>query len=672
MHDIPHAVLSERFQEHMQGRLLKSAVFMTFRFEPDFFEQEVLPVVLPDMPLSHVPAIRLLFLEEALKSLADHVAVYYDRSALVAGAQSAKLDVRRIAISHTTGCFHPKNVLLLTESAEPDAAGRREQRLTVATLSANLTRRGWWENVEVCHIEEITDGARCSIRDDLLDLIKRVKAASPAGTSHEALDEVRAFARRLIAPRRTTDDTRFPRLYTGGQTVVDFMSDVVEDRLDGLCLEVVSPYFDQNDAAPLRALCDRFRPREVRVFLPRAEDESAQCNQAVFDAVLEIDHVHWARLPAELLSAGKNEQVKRRTVHAKVYRFFHPSRRYEAFLVGSVNLTTAAHSKSGNFETAFLLESEPKRVPGWWLDVDRKKPPAFLGCDGEDASMATTALSIRYDWAHGTAAAYWDAGTPPGMLSVGAQGAPLFEIATLVPRDWTPLPKDAARALTRILESTSFLTVMEDGGTPATILVQEEGMAHKPSILLSLTAADILRYWALLTPEQRAAFLDARMGAIPEALAQLGIDGHPLAQTQSSIFDTFAGIYHAFGALEQFVVDALQAGRVKEAEYRLLGKKYDSLPSLIERVQKQPDETDLVSRYVMVLCAKQLVRRVERDASEFRERHASAFRALKAQIARAERVRDQLSFGTADERVAFLEWFERWFLTRAEPQAEVV
>src|SRR5688500_13427897 len=114
--NIPRAVLSEHFQQMLAGRRLRSAVFLTFRFEPDFFEQEVLPVLL-DVPLSHVPDVRLLQLEDALRATERHVAVYYDRGALAPGGQSAKLDVQRVGISYPTGVFHPKNVLLLTETA---------------------------------------------------------------------------------------------------------------------------------------------------------------------------------------------------------------------------------------------------------------------------------------------------------------------------------------------------------------------------------------------------------------------------------------------------------------------------------------------------------------------------------------------------------------------------
>src|SRR5215475_9402681 len=156
MADIPHAVLSEQLEEAVGGRRLLAAVFLTFRFDPGFFEQEVLPVLL-NVPFSHVAAIRLVQLDDALKSVPDGVAVYYDQNGLVPEADSGRLDVRRIAVRHRTGIFHPKNVFALVEDAEADEEGYRARSLIVACLSANLTRTGWWENVEVCHTEEIAE-----------------------------------------------------------------------------------------------------------------------------------------------------------------------------------------------------------------------------------------------------------------------------------------------------------------------------------------------------------------------------------------------------------------------------------------------------------------------------------------------------------------------------------
>src|SRR5262245_45026098 len=153
MADIPHAVLSEQFQEHMQGRRLRSAVFLTYQFDSGFFEQDILPVFV-DIPLSHAVPIRLVQLEDALREVAGQVAVYYDSNGLVVSdAGSAKLDIRRIPVQHRTGIFHAKNVFLLVEEVEPDENGFHARTLLIGSLSANLTRSGWWENVECCQIE---------------------------------------------------------------------------------------------------------------------------------------------------------------------------------------------------------------------------------------------------------------------------------------------------------------------------------------------------------------------------------------------------------------------------------------------------------------------------------------------------------------------------------------
>jgi hypothetical protein len=83
--DIPHAVLSEHFQDRMKGRRLRAAVFLTYQFDPGFFEQEILPVLV-DVPLSHAVAIRLVQLEDALRAIPGQVAVYYDANASSRGS----------------------------------------------------------------------------------------------------------------------------------------------------------------------------------------------------------------------------------------------------------------------------------------------------------------------------------------------------------------------------------------------------------------------------------------------------------------------------------------------------------------------------------------------------------------------------------------------------------
>src|SRR5687768_18163569 len=93
---IQQQVLSEAFQSASQGWTLRSAVFLTFRFDPAFFEQEVLPVFF-DISLSQVQQARVLHLADALRT-SGPIAVYYDRRALEPGSGPARTDFQRIGI----------------------------------------------------------------------------------------------------------------------------------------------------------------------------------------------------------------------------------------------------------------------------------------------------------------------------------------------------------------------------------------------------------------------------------------------------------------------------------------------------------------------------------------------------------------------------------------------
>lgn len=675
MAEIPRAVLSEHFQDRLAGRRLVAAVFLTFRFDPGFFEQEILPVFL-DVTVSHATPIKLVQLEDALRSVPGNIAVYYDQNGLVAGAAGARLDVKRIPVRHRTGIFHPKNVFALVEDAEPDEAGRRGRALLFSSLSANLTQAGWWENVEVCHTEEIHEGEPTRLRDDAVGFLERLerRVGDKAAQGHGALRTIRDFLRGAIQrTHRTTDGTLHTHFFDGGSPFPEFLKQLTGSALDGMNLEILSPYFDAGpESIPLRALQETFRPREVRVFLPRKDSGEALCTDGLYDWVRSQRNTSWANLPKDLLRGGKGDDVRQRTVHAKVYRFFSAQPKREILFVGSVNLTSPAHQNGGNLETGFLVEVPTPRRPDWWLESHDKKPRAFEP-SAEDEGTATsggTRLSLRYFWNTGEADALWDDSTASPRLIVQRQGVTLFEVDALPPGGWTPLPQRACEAMEGVLRSTSLLTVLAPGKEPALLLVQEEGMSHRPSLLFDLSPAEILRYWSLLTADQRAAFLDARAPelALRGEGAALVARYAPLAEIDT-LFDRFAGIFHAFGCLERSVREALHEGKEREATYRLFGRKYDSLGSLLARVAKDDAEGkgELIEHYVIALCARQIVQEIRQEHRDFFVEHAAETRELQAQLDLVEPLRARLAARNPERMGPFLEWFERWFLRRAAP-----
>ncbi len=671
MAEIPRAVLSEQLQECMKGRRLLSAVFLTYKFDPGFFEQEVLPVLL-DVPLSHATAIRLVQLEDVLRSLPGQIAVYFDANGIVTDAGSAKLDVRRIPVQHRTGIFHPKNVFLLVEDEGPAKETPPVRTLIVAAMSANLTRAGWWENVEVCHVEQITEDERTPLRDDLAIFLTGLRRRAVSGAEHAALDDMLALLRNTEQRvKRSVHGHLLTRFYAGRESVADFLERVAGAHLQNTCLEIISPYFDDaSDSPPLTALRERFHPKEVRVFLPRAATGEGLCRKELYDSVRAIPGVRWGLLPKDFLRLGPSADAGERFVHAKVYRFFTQTPKREIYFVGSVNLTSAAHQFGGNVESGFLVDLIPSRRPEFWQSPDDHKPTEFRVQTEDEGRIGGggSRLVLRYHWDSNCAEAFWDDSTVSPLLRLEARGIELGHAGPLAARNWADLGSDFAGRLRLILDETSLVTVMGDGERPTILLVQEEGMSHKPSLFMRLSVADILRYWSLLKPEQRAAFLEARAPEL--AIGSQGTDlvtRARLVPDGESLFDRFAGIFHAFSCLERSVREALDENNRREATYRLFGKKYDSLGSLLDKVVSDKDAGDTVDQYVTILCARQLCRAIATSYPDFWHDHRSDAKELQARFEGGAAIRKRLVVKDPKSMPGFLDWFDSWFLRRAEP-----
>ena len=668
---IPHAVLSEQLQERIGGRRIVAAVFLSFQFDPGFFEQEILPVLL-DVPLSHAKLVRLIQLDDSLRACAGKVAVYYDANALVGGADSAKLDVRRIPIRVETGVFHPKNVLLLLEKPEADDEGHRVRSLLIGAMSANITRAGWWENVEACHFEEIAEDENTRLKDDLLDLLRDLRRRAPEGIEHEAVEEVIGFLRATgQRVNRVSGDRLLPHFYSGRESFPDFLDRVAGGRIRGSYLEIISPFLDNaSNSKPLKELIERFKPKEVRLLLPRARSGEAACRKDLYDSIRKMSqtmNVHWGKITGAILSGGKAESASERFIHAKVYRFFTQKPKQEICFIGSANLTNAAHQRGGNWETGLLVEVDCPQMPDFWLALEEKRPENFHSqSEADTSSSGGSPLVLRYSWSRRVAEAFWDADETSPSLLLMARGVQLGNVRPLRSKKWTQLGEDFSRQLAKLLVETSFVEVHGFGKMPVLLLVLEDGMSQKPSLLQTLSVADILRYWTLLTPAQRSAFIEARTPDL--ALCPEGSDlvaRIKIKLEQETFFDRFAGFFHSFGCLDREVRVQLSEGRDAEAAYRVFGKKYDSLGTLIDRVVSDDGMKDDVDRYVILLCAQQLLHELKSHFPDFWKVHLRDADELNAALVQGQQVRNRLIAKDPNEMTTFLDWFDKWFIKRA-------
>ena len=678
---LPEAVLSRRLAEAVRGRRVRSAVFTTFNFDPGFFELQVLPLLF-SQSFSQVDKVRLLQLEDALRGV-DHISVYYDRDALSQDAEPARLDYRRIDVRRTTGVFHPKLAFLLLDEPEEPGEGadltQRPQSLLVACLSANLSRAGWWENVECAHIEEVNDGgrspARVPYRRDLLAILRRIRACAAEDDDHRALDAVRAFLLQRVSTERFVNASAGGRWYTrlfGGEGRLDLADWLEELRLGGLGwnLEVISPYFDSHGAAPLKKLIDVVKPRETRVHLPRGADGSALVTAEAYEAATALDGVRWAELPDSIMrrsGGASGERLAPRRVHAKVYRFWRQGRRGggDVVLVGSVNCTSPAHrhSGTGNLEAAFLVDISDQKMPGrWWLEPLERDAKRFVESAPNEADgldHPPFGVSIRFHWGQGTLEVRLESEMTLPIEVEDVSGRRLFTINRSDAERWCDCDENAAQAVRESLASSSFV-VMRRGDTRWRVLVREEGMAHRPSILSELNSDEILEYWSLLSAEERAAFIEVHV-AFDEEIEGLPVTANDALAAGDTLFDRFAGVFHAFGCLRRNIEKALADGRYEEVEIRLLGAKYDSLPELLRKTLECEDG-DPVLGYVTFLTAKQLRDSLARRDWEFFRGRKPLVRKLDRLIAAGIGRRDTiLPIDDAQSR-AFLEWFEPVFL----------
>ena len=144
------------------------------------------------------------------------------------------------------------------------------------------------------------------------------------------------------------------------------------------------------------------------------------------------------------------------------------------------------------------------------------------------------------------------------------------------------------------------------------------------------------------------------------------IEGIPAAERNplragDTLFDRFAGVFHAFGCLRRNIEKALEDERHEEAEMRLLGAKYDSLPELLRKTLEREDG-DPVLGYVTFLTAKQLRDSLTKRDRRFFQERKPLVRKLDQLIATGIERRDTIFPNDDSQSRAFLEWFEPVFL----------
>lgn len=675
------AVVSQNLLDRICDRRVIAAVFTTFTFEPEFFELEVIPLLLKQqLAYSIDERVKQLMVREHLRESALPIDVYYDLPMYrESGSASPEMEYGCHGVLHPIGAFHGKVCMILVE--EPGGG----ESLLLGAGSNNLTRAGWWDNVECLHWEELAP--RCygiKLRNILLEdiaLLETHRYPSPEG------GDATALIRQYLETTRCAQVA--PLHYFGlssGRQRRSF-PDYILTKPRPLAahsnwnMEIISPFFADD---PLNAEHEFFLERGVKqitILLPRDENRVALCQESYYEAVNGAPGLQWADWSESLKSTLGLSGNHFRRLHAKIYHFY---RRGEAWVfVGSINFSHKA--LWDNIEAGFLLRlpksqpmleplSENIHIPGFIKPEDLLPGAAA----DDDTQTRYPVVQICYDWLSGeltgrvgaTGDEFSGKDEQVSLQVLGSEAETIIEpwlLQTQVSRYEADLS-----LLRESLRHGSLMEIIgewrsgQDKDKPFPrhrVLVQQQNWTHKPLDMPNLTPAQILAIYAGMSTERRQLLLSnerIRQLLLRNEGGELKLDMQDRQSDQ--FFSEYAEIFNAFRRLRARMESALKNKHPNELDYYLTGTGVDSLPTLLDKAEDAAEQEvtlSPVSAYLILLCVEELYREpafADRpQVAGLRKRAESAIKALEGgDDIRLERHDDK-------QRAAFFRWFREQF-----------
>ena len=626
---------------------VEAAVFTTYTFVPDFFEENVLPLLFGIEGRGRTR----LRVQTNSRLRSTPVALFYDMTTQPRGGGEYRY--QWVPVKVDRGIFHPKITIV-----GGTRKGSGEAGVLVCVASANLTRQAWGRNEEVAGTFWVKTEAQ---RDELLALLdfldRHAERAAIAGKGEapadviEALPRVRALVSSLEGlAGRPKGYPRFRCFGLGRAGEVQPAAVITPGRRWWDYLTAFSPYWSNREDC--EALAKGFRARNCwLVPAPRASGHPVRLG---FDAGGDV---------TEHAVVGES---LRRFRHAKLYlaegRFL--GIRRARVTVGSVNFTTGALGVGGrapvNVEAVVAYDIKPRQVSRIVPELGEMPDGVEAESEGisedEDRPMPFV-IYVTYDW---TAREYRvrltdvrgakdfvvvlpgagehriDAGDQVIRSESGPRGSRDFSVRYLyTPADGTPEAETAHGLITEL-----GLDQSDHRYTPA--LKLEEFFAS----WLRPDPDDVHDKLAGKAPDDEE---EDSTGALE------GISDAPVDQLDATnLFET----YRALRELEQNHLTGED-----EAEQRGLAREYlvsrpDSVDQLVRLLERQ--QTNRGVRLALLLeCARLFKDHGGGDLGGAAERAAERIEAA-VSAARAE-VLDELR---ASERVGrsaeeTLSWFER-------------
>ena len=667
------AVISERLLDLIDSREVVAAVFTTFTFEPEFFELEIIPLLLnQEAAYSSDERVKRFMVRENLREAGLPIEVFYDFQMFRRnGDSSPDMEYECHGVNLKDRAFHGKINMVLVRDPET-----RNETLLFGAGSNNLSRAGWWDNIECQHWVEIESGTSprkfINILQEEIEYLDDYRSFRST-IENSALNYVSDFLSRCRA-----SNSAEPIHYFGLSSPQNryLFTDFLKRKKGPLAaynnwnLEIISPFFaDDANNNEYQTFFD-MGVENIKLFLPFDDEDNALCQDEYYQHIVKQDLIDWAQWKEKVsVSLGLNGDYFRR-LHAKVYHFY--NKRQSWVFVGSVNFTYKAFYE--NSEAGFLTNlnrSGPllENIPESKI-IDKFEPPEDYvpGSETEnDNENNYPEIHLKFDWVNKTLVGRTARREIYEISILGAEGGQVIDGWTIqYKEDVYDKPTDKLQELLKngsLVKIKGIYKKKDKSFTEHFVLLQQTGWSHKPLNLPELSAAQILAIYSGMNPERRQLMLiDAKIRELVLSSQAGELTVHDEDRIIEQFFSEYAEIFSAFTKFRARLEEALLNKKFNEVDYYLTGSGVDSLVSLVVRTKEVSTDNralNTVSRYLILLSALEIYR-----LDDFSNRP-------NVEIERSKLVEDiyllkkdeqlVLEDNSLKNRVKFFTWFEEEF-----------
>jgi HKD family nuclease len=601
-------ILKKRLQELINDRPVQAGLFYTFNFDPRFFENYIMPLLVPDQQFVNNDITNNIVWRRLYKDgRVPPVTVYFDQDAkTLTNGPMLSYEIRGVSMpgkEKKKGNFHPKNSFILVLNED----GTHE--LIVITGSNNITQSGWCDNIEC--ISELMISENSDLAEQVLEGFKEMifsirKTFGGKKSNSEAESIILNFLEDSVFPKRNADIALF---HSFQGSFKHFLDELVFKDNSIKTIEIISPYLTADEI-----LLDYLfgKKLSVRMLMPMLGGYCI-CDEKIAQKYSSKGVIWFQSINEKGTESGS--KVERRS-HAKIYRFYGAEKIYT--IVGSVNFTNPAWAGSlKNFNEIYNIESallysekvtSKKYLLSNQLDVKGLK---FLICSDEETWLErfqVPDIRFKMDWQSGILS--WEASVnfPCVLFLTATLSFPINDIGSIKIRECENSDL-LIESLSRHPLMNVEETVKEEVRTHIYYL-QQDNFEFRP-LQVRISATEIIEAWQLLGSEDE--LNEWLIGRIESYLDVIQDESGKIINEKfkgKSLLNEMARHFYGLAHLEKslFNIRKHEIGNVQlkldhfnNLKYYLSHDNVDTLISYVKDLEKMHNEGNLLTAYYWLI-----------------------------------------------------------------------